>query len=75
MAEPQPTMAHARTFELDGIAEMVADVQGLIDRRFQDLYRTHYADWIRQDDAPMVFTHQFLDRVLKPHTSERAEGR
>ncbi len=58
--------AHART-ELDGIAEMVADVQGLIDRRFQDLYRTHYADWIRQDDAPMVFTHQFLDRVLKPH--------
>jgi len=53
--------------ELNGIVRTVEEVQSLIDARFQDLYHAHYADWIRQDDAPMVFTHQFLDRVLKPH--------
>ena len=47
--------------------KQTGEVQDLIDRRFQDLYRLHYADWIHEDDAPVVFTHQFLPRMLKAH--------
>ena len=39
----------------------------LVNRRFQDLYRRNYAQWILQADSPMVFTHQFLARMLKAH--------
>lgn len=35
--------------------------------RFQDLYRTNYVKWIKRADAPPVFTHQFVQRVLKTH--------
>lgn len=53
--------------ELAGTAEAVVEVQNLIDTRFQDLYLAKYTDWIRRDDAPAVFTHQFLPRLLKAH--------
>lgn len=56
----------ART-ELAGTVRAIGQVQDLIDTRFQDLYRLHYTKWIRQSDAPAVFTHQFLPRVLQAH--------
>ena len=34
---------------------------------FQDLYRTNYVKWINQADSPLIFTHQFVSRVLKTH--------
>ena len=35
--------------------------------RFQDLYVSRYVKWINQLDAPVIFTHQFIPRVLKTH--------
>lgn len=50
-------------------ATMQAANQALdaVNHAFQNLYRRHYADWIQRSDAPAVFTHQFLDRMLKAH--------
>jgi hypothetical protein len=56
--------ARAKFKEVTGIVEAV---QNLLDQRFQDFYRLHYADWIRRPDAPVIFTHQFLPRLLKAH--------
>ena len=56
----------ART-ELGETIEAVGEVQNLIDARFQDFYRLHYAEWIQRSDAPVVFTHQFLPRLLQAH--------
>ncbi len=47
--------------------KIVDAIQNLLDRRFQDFYRLHYTDWIRQSDAPVIFTHQFLPRMLKAY--------
>jgi hypothetical protein len=35
--------------------------------KFQDLYRAHYVKWINQANSPLIFTHQFVSRVLKTH--------
>ena len=35
--------------------------------KFQDLYLANYAKWINRDDSPVIFTHQFVSRVLKTH--------
>jgi len=35
--------------------------------RFQDLHVSRYVKWINQSDAPVIFTHQFITRVLKTH--------
>lgn len=35
--------------------------------KFQDLYHANYVKWINQADAPLIFTHQFVTRVLKTH--------
>jgi hypothetical protein len=35
--------------------------------KFQDLYLTNYVKWINQADSPLIFTHQFVSRVLKTH--------
>jgi hypothetical protein len=35
--------------------------------KFQDLYHTNYVKWINQADSPVIFTHQFVSRVLKTH--------
>ncbi len=51
--------------DLKDTSQAIGQVQDLIDSRFQDLYRLHYKTWIQQSDAPMVFTHQFLARVLQ----------
>jgi hypothetical protein len=47
--------------------EAISQVQNLLDHRFQDLYRLHYKSWIQDKDAPAVFTHQFLHRMLAAH--------
>lgn len=38
-----------------------------INFRFQDLYHKHYTKWILQSDSPVIFTHQFLERMLKAY--------
>lgn len=53
--------------DLQRMIEAIEQVLNLINARFQDLYQKHYAAWIRQPDAPAVFTHQFLPRVFKTH--------
>lgn len=35
--------------------------------KFQDLYHANYVNWIKRDDSPLIFTHQFVPRVLKTH--------
>ena len=35
--------------------------------KFQDLYHAHYVKWITQENSPLIFTHQFVSRVLKTH--------
>ncbi|QQS46117.1 MAG: PglZ domain-containing protein [Acidobacteriota bacterium] len=39
----------------------------LVNAKFQDLYVSNYAAWIKREDSPAVFTHQFVPRVLKSH--------
>jgi len=50
--------------------DAIANVQkslNLVNEKFQDLYRAHYATWIKRSDAPVRFTHQFVPLVLKTH--------
>lgn len=35
--------------------------------RFQDLYHANYVRWIHDASSPVIFTHQFVPRVLKTH--------
>jgi hypothetical protein len=35
--------------------------------KFQDLYHANYVKWINQANSPLIFTHQFVSRVLKTH--------
>ncbi len=42
-------------------------VQNQINDRFQDVYHQNYATWIRRPDSPLIFTHQFLPRMLKAY--------
>ncbi len=39
----------------------------LINTRFQDFYRLNYTKWLSRSDIPVIFTHQFLQRLLKPY--------
>ena len=50
----------------EAVSKVEADLD-LVNARFQDLYHAHYARWISRDDAPVIFTHQFVPRFLKPH--------
>ncbi len=50
----------------------VGQVLALINLRFQDLYLRNYADWITRLDSPVVFTHQFLPRMLKTQWDPRS---
>lgn len=52
---------------LNETVSKVNDDLNLVNGKFQDLYHAHYARWIGRDDAPVVFTHQFIPRFLKPH--------
>jgi hypothetical protein len=47
--------------------EAVEIVQNKINDRFQDLYQLHYSTWIQQNDSPVIFTHQFLPRMLRAY--------
>jgi hypothetical protein len=50
----------------EAVGKMEDDLN-LVNSKFQDLYHAHYARWIGRDDAPVIFTHQFVPRFLKPH--------
>ncbi len=45
----------------------VEDVFKKINSLFQDLYHKNYTKWILQEDSPVIFTHQFLSRMLKAY--------
>lgn len=52
------------------LEETISEVQAnldILDAKFQDLYRAKYTSWINSDDSPVIFTHQFIPRFLKPH--------
>lgn len=53
--------------EFSDIVRAIQQTQNLIDTRFQDFYKLRYAELITQTDAPVVFTHQFLRRMLQAH--------
>ncbi len=48
-------------------SDVVDKVFKVINKQFQDLYHKNYTKWILQNDSPVVFTHQFLNRMLKAH--------
>ncbi|MDD5368141.1 MAG: PglZ domain-containing protein [Anaerolineaceae bacterium] len=48
-------------------SEVIDQVFRVINRQFQDLYLKNYTKWIQQPDSPVVFTHQFLPRLLQAH--------
>ena len=50
----------------ESIAAVEQDVDAA-NARFQDLYHANYVKWINQNDAPVIFTHQFVPRALKTH--------
>jgi hypothetical protein len=50
----------------ESIAAVEQDVDAA-NSRFQDLYIANYVKWINQNDAPVIFTHQFVARALKTH--------
>ena len=43
------------------------NAQNIINNRFQDFYRLNYTKWLNRTDTPVIFTHQFLSRMLKPY--------
>jgi hypothetical protein len=47
--------------------KVIDDAFKIINKQFQDLYHTNYTKWIIQNDSPVIFTHQFLSRLLKAH--------
>lgn len=53
--------------EFKSLVDVVDQVFQVINKQFQDLYHRNYTKWIGQDDSPVVFTHQFLRRMLKAH--------
>ena len=65
-----PALAERWQQARQALGEAVAKVEedlNLVNGKFQDLYHAHYACWIGRDDSPVIFTHQFVPRFLKPH--------
>jgi hypothetical protein len=65
-----PALAERWQLARQALGEAVAKVEddlNLVNGKFQDLYHAHYARWIGRDDSPVIFTHQFVPRFLKPH--------
>ncbi|MCX6083226.1 MAG: PglZ domain-containing protein, partial [Chloroflexi bacterium] len=58
--------ANARTEFKDTMQAVDAALKGA-NLLFQDVYKKNYAGWIRHPNSPVVFTHQFLPRMLKAH--------
>lgn len=50
----------------ESISGVQADLD-IVNVKFQDLYRAKYIGWIKDANAPAIFTHQFIPRFLKPH--------
>jgi hypothetical protein len=65
-----PTLAQRLGTALQKLDESIKATEQDMDvanTKFQDLYLAHYVKWIKQADAPPIFTHQFVPRVLKSH--------
>lgn len=65
-----PQLAQRWEASQQKLTESIKAVQEDIDAanaKFQDLYQTNYVKWINQANGPVVFTHQFVSRVLKAH--------
>jgi len=65
-----PTLVARWSQGQDRLEEAIANIQKslhLVNEKFQDLYRAKYIGWIKQPDSPLVFTHQFVPRALKPY--------
>jgi hypothetical protein len=65
-----PQLAQRWTAALQKLNECIKGVEQDLDAanaKFQDLYQANYVKWINQADAPAIFTHQFVPRVLKTH--------
>ncbi|MCO6458530.1 MAG: PglZ domain-containing protein [Pirellulaceae bacterium] len=65
-----PALSQRLDAALRQLAESIKSVERDMDvanTLFQDLYHANYVRWIRQADAPPIFTHQFVPRVLKSH--------
>ncbi len=65
-----PVMAQKWQQARDALDEAIAKVNAdlnLVNGKFQDLYHAHYTRWINADNAPVIFTHQFVPRFLKVH--------
>jgi hypothetical protein len=65
-----PTLSQRLGTALQKLDESIKSAEQDIDvanAKFQDLYHANYVKWINQADAPPIFTHQFVPRVLKSH--------
>ena len=63
-----PTLTQRLGTALQKLDESIKSAEQDVDianTKFQDLYLDNYAKWINQGDAPAIFTHQFVPRVLK----------
>jgi hypothetical protein len=43
-----------------------------LNTRFQDFYRLHYTKWLSRNDIPVIFTHQFLPRLLQAYWNPKS---
>lgn len=65
-----PTLTERLTTALQKLDESIKSAEQDVDianTKFQDLYLANYVKWINQGDAPTIFTHQFVPRVVKTH--------
>lgn len=65
-----PQLAQRWTAAQQKLQESIKGVEQDLDTantKFQDLYQANYVKWITQAEAPAIFTHQFVPRVLKTH--------
>jgi hypothetical protein len=65
-----PQLAQRWTAAQQKLTESIKGVEQDLDAanaKFQDLYQANYVKWINEADAPAIFTHQFVPRVLKTH--------
>ena len=55
----------------DVLQDQVGKDMAKFEEKFQDLYSSHYTQWIQDDKAPVIFTHQFVPRFIKSHWDPR----
>ena len=64
-----PALAQHWQQARQALGEAVAKVEDdlkLVNGKFQDLYQSNSARWIGLEDSPVIFTHQFVPRFIRP---------